>query len=42
MTIQAALQSQARTASSKDLPDAQVVTGLRIINPFTKDWKDYL
>jgi len=42
LVIQAALQGQARLLLSEDLPDGQVVKGLKILNPFTKEWKDYL
>jgi predicted nucleic acid-binding protein len=42
LIIQAANQSQAGILFSEDLPDGQVVAGLKIINPFTKEWKDYL
>ncbi len=42
LVIQAAIQGQARLLISEDLPDGQVVEGLKILNPFTKEWKDYL
>ncbi len=42
LVIQAAIQGQARILFSEDLPDGQVVKDLKILNPFTKEWKDYL
>ena len=42
LIIQAAIQGQARILLSEDLPDSQVVNDLKILNPFTKEWKDYL
>jgi predicted nucleic acid-binding protein len=42
LVIQAAIQGQARILLSEDLPDGQVVEDLKILNPFTKEWKDYL
>ena len=42
LVIQAAIQGQARILLSEDLPDGQVVKDLKILNPFTKEWKDYL
>ncbi|MCJ7582994.1 MAG: PIN domain-containing protein [Candidatus Aminicenantes bacterium] len=42
LIIQAAIQGQACTLLSEDLPSGQVVKDLKILNPFTEDWKDYL
>jgi predicted nucleic acid-binding protein len=42
LVIQAAIQSQARLLFSEDLPDGQVIMGLKILNPFAKVWKDHL
>jgi len=42
LIIQAAIQGQARILLSEDLPDGQVVKDLKILNPFTEEWKDYL
>lgn len=42
LVIQAAIQAQANLLLSEDLPDDQVVHDLKIVNPFTKDWQDYL
>jgi predicted nucleic acid-binding protein len=40
--IQAAIQGQARILLSEDLPDGQVVKDLKILNPFSEEWKNYL
>ena len=42
LIIQAAIQGQARLLFSEDLPDGQVVKDLKILNPFSEEWKDYL
>lgn len=42
LVIQAAVQSQAGVLFSEDLPDGQVVKDLKILNPFGKEWRDYL
>ncbi len=42
LIIQAAIQGQARIVLSEDLPGGQVVKDLKILNPFTEEWKDYL
>ncbi len=42
MIIQAAIQGQARILLSEDLPDGQVVKDLKILNPFSEEWKGYL
>ena len=42
LVIQAAIQGKARILLSEDLPDGQVVKNLKILNPFTKEWKDFL
>jgi len=42
LIIQAAIQGQARIVLSEDLPGGQVVNDLKILNPFTEEWKDYL
>ena len=42
LIIQAAIQGQARILVSEDLPDGQVVKDLKILNPFTDEWKDFL
>ena len=42
LIIQAALQGQASLLLSEDLPDGQVVEDLKILNPFTHEWKDSL
>jgi len=42
LVIQAAIQGQAGILLSEDLPDGQIVKDLRILNPFTEEWKDYL
>lgn len=42
LIIQAAIQGQARLLFSEDLPDGQVVKDLKILNPFTEEWKGYL
>jgi predicted nucleic acid-binding protein len=42
LVIQAAVQAQARLLLSEDLPDGQVVKDLKILNPFTSEWKGYL
>ena len=39
---QAAIQGQAGILLSEDLPDGQVVKDLKILNPFTRERKDYL
>jgi predicted nucleic acid-binding protein len=40
LVIQAAIQSQARMLLSEDLPDGQNVKDLKILNPFTKEWRN--
>ncbi|MGB3862866.1 MAG: PIN domain-containing protein [Candidatus Aminicenantaceae bacterium] len=42
LVIQAAIQGKARILFSEDLPDGQVVKDLKILNPFTKEWKNFL
>jgi predicted nucleic acid-binding protein len=42
LVIQAAIQGQARILLSEDLPHGQAVKDLKILNPFTTEWKDYL
>jgi predicted nucleic acid-binding protein len=42
LIVQAAIQGQARILFSEDLPDGQIVEDLKIINPFTRKWKDSL
>jgi len=42
LIIQAAIQGQACMLLSEDLPDGQVVKDLKILNPFTEEWKDFL
>jgi len=42
LIVQAALQGQARVLLSEDLPDGQAVEDLKIVNPFTEEWKNYL
>lgn len=42
LVIQAAIQGQARILFSEDLPDGQVIKDVKILNPFTREWKDYL
>lgn len=42
LVIQAAIQSQARVLLSEDLPDGQNVKDLKILNPFTKEWRNLL
>lgn len=42
LIIQAAIQGQARLLLSEDLPDGQIVKDLKILNPFTNEWEDYL
>jgi predicted nucleic acid-binding protein len=42
LIIQAAIHGQARMLLSEDLPDSQVVKDLKILNPFTEEWKDFL
>jgi len=42
LIIQAAIQGQTRILFSEDLPDGQAVMDMKILNPFTRDWKDYL
>jgi predicted nucleic acid-binding protein len=42
LVIQAAIQGQARILLSEDLPHGQSVKDLKILNPFTTEWKDYL
>jgi len=42
MIIQAAIQGQARLLFSEDLPDGQVVKDLKILNPFSEEWRNYL
>jgi predicted nucleic acid-binding protein len=42
LVVQAAVQSQARILFSEDLPDGQLVENLKIVNPFTKEWKNDL
>lgn len=42
MIIQAAIQGQARILLSEDLPDGQVVKDLKILNPFSEEWKNSL
>jgi predicted nucleic acid-binding protein len=42
LVIQAAIQGRANILLSEDLPDEQIVMDLKILNPFTREWKDYL
>ena len=42
LVIQAAIQSQSRLLFSEDLRSGQVIKGLKIINPFSGEWKDHL
>ncbi len=42
LVIQAAIQSQTSLLLSEDLPDGQVVSDVKILNPFGKEWRDYL
>jgi len=42
LIIQAAIQGQARILLSEDLPDGQAVKDLKILNPFSKEWQNYL
>jgi len=42
LIIQAAIQGQARLLFSEDLHEGQVVKDLKILNPFTEEWKGYL
>jgi len=42
LIIQAAIQGQTRLLFSEDLPDGQAVMDMKILNPFTRDWKDSL
>jgi predicted nucleic acid-binding protein len=42
LIVQAAVQSQARILFSEDLPDGQIVEDLKFLDPFKKEWKDYL
>jgi predicted nucleic acid-binding protein len=42
LIIQAAVQGQAKILLSEDLPDGQVVMGIKILNPFSREWKKYL
>ncbi|MCG2817048.1 MAG: PIN domain-containing protein [Candidatus Aminicenantes bacterium] len=42
LIIQAAIQGQARILLSEDLPDGQALKDLKILNPFSEEWKDYL
>ena len=42
LVIQAAIQGQAGLLLSEDLPDGQVIKDLKILNPFNKEWKNYL
>jgi predicted nucleic acid-binding protein len=42
LIIQAAIQGQSRILFSEDLPDGQVVMDMKILNPFSRDWKDSL
>jgi predicted nucleic acid-binding protein len=42
LIIQAAIQGQACILLSEDLPDGQAVKDLKILNPFSKEWKDHL
>jgi predicted nucleic acid-binding protein len=42
LVIQAAIQGGASMLLSEDLPDGQVVEGLKIVNPFKGEWRNYL
>ena len=42
LIIQAAVQGQARILFSEDLPGGQIVKDVKILNPFGKEWRDYL
>jgi len=42
LVIQAAIHGQAHILFSEELPDGQVVKDLKILNPFTTEWKNYL
>jgi predicted nucleic acid-binding protein len=42
LVVQAAIQGQARIILSEDLPGGQAVKELKILNPFTEEWKDCL
>jgi len=42
LVIQAAIQGGAGILLSEDLPDGQFVKDLKILNPFSNEWKDYL
>jgi predicted nucleic acid-binding protein len=39
LVVQAAIQGGASVLLSEDLPDDQLVEGVRIVNPFQRDWK---
>jgi predicted nucleic acid-binding protein len=42
LAIQAAIQGRASLLLSENMPDGQAVKDLKILNPFTKEWKGYL
>lgn len=42
LIIQAAVQAQACMLFSEDLPSGQVIENVKILNPFTEEWKDHL
>ena len=39
LVVQAAIQGGASVLLSEDLPDDQLVQGVRIVNPFKRDWR---
>ena len=42
LVIQAAIQGKARILFSENLADGQVVKDIKILNPFTQEWKNFL
>jgi predicted nucleic acid-binding protein len=42
LIVQSAIQSQAYTLLSEDLSDGQIIENVKIVNPFVKEWKNYV
>ena len=42
LVIQAAIKGGTTILMSEDLPDGQVIEGLKIVNPFKEEWRDHL
>ena len=42
LIVQSAIQSQAYTLLSEDLSAGQIIENVKIVNPFVKEWKNYV